>query len=134
VSDTGVLTVNGTSLGAGDALIFDESAILNGGRLVIGGAGDDDLIGGAGNDVIRAGNGTNTLIVGGGKDTLTEGTGADTFAHNFPARPISQACRPPTSSDRWHIARQRSPVLLQSAAFHGGRRSTAHALLTSSAR
>ena len=78
------LRVQGGTLGAGDALIFDASNDTTGGNYVItAGAGNDVLTGGAGNDhfVVSAG-GTDTVHGGAGDDTINAGamlTAADAF-------------------------------------------------------
>jgi Ca2+-binding RTX toxin-like protein len=66
------LLVNGSSLGAGDTLIFSGSHETDGTFTIVGGAGADQIVGGAGND---------TITGGGGLDKLTGGNGSDTFVY-----------------------------------------------------
>nr|MDP9415983.1 M10 family metallopeptidase C-terminal domain-containing protein [Pseudomonadota bacterium] len=62
------LVVNGSSLGSGQSLSFDASAVTAGRLTLFGGAGADTLIGGAADDLIYAGAGADTLTGGGGAD------------------------------------------------------------------
>nr|MDP9413537.1 M10 family metallopeptidase C-terminal domain-containing protein [Pseudomonadota bacterium] len=62
------LVVNGSSLGSGQSLSFDASAVTAGRLTLFGGAGSDTLKGGAGDDLIYAGAGSDTLTGGGGAD------------------------------------------------------------------
>ncbi len=62
------LVVNGSSLGSGQSLSFDASAVTSGRLTIFGGAGADTLKGGAGDDLIYAGAGSDTLTGGGGSD------------------------------------------------------------------
>ncbi|HEV2561861.1 MAG TPA: calcium-binding protein [Rhizomicrobium sp.] len=74
------LTVDGTALGASDALTFNGAAETNGNFIINGGAGNDTLTGGAGNDVINGGAGTDTFVLtAGGNDIVTGGSGTNTF-------------------------------------------------------
>jgi Ca2+-binding RTX toxin-like protein len=77
------LTVQATTLGAADALIFDASADTAGGSYVISsGAGNDVLTGGNGDDRFTPGSGVDTVHAGGGDDVINMGaalTAADTI-------------------------------------------------------
>jgi Ca2+-binding RTX toxin-like protein len=82
------LIVNGRSLLANEALIFNGTAETNGRFTVQGGSGGDDVKGGGkgdhlagngGDDVLDGGGGNDTLIGGLGADTLIGGDGRDTF-------------------------------------------------------
>ncbi len=86
------MTVNGSSLGAGDTLTFDGSSETNGHFTHIGGAGDDTLKGGQtgtrsaavnGQDTLTGGTGDDVLTGGGAKDVLDGGAnGNDVFVYN----------------------------------------------------
>ena len=66
------LTVDGTALRYGEALMFYGSSELDGRFAILGGASNDYLNGGQGNDLIRGGL---------GRDYLKGNGGADTFAY-----------------------------------------------------
>ncbi|HEX9955420.1 MAG TPA: calcium-binding protein [Allosphingosinicella sp.] len=68
VSAGGLLTIDASGLDAGEALIFDGSAELNGRFAMTGGAGADNLRGGAGNDLLDGGAGIDRLTGGLGND------------------------------------------------------------------
>lgn len=72
VAAAATLTVDGSGLGAGNALQFDGSAETDGSFSIDGGAGDDTLTGGANAD-------TFDLSLG-GTDTVSGGNGDDTFS------------------------------------------------------
>lgn len=77
VAKKATMTVDGSSLGAGDTLTFDGSSENNGHFTLIGGAGDDTLKGGQDGDKISGGQGQDTLVGGIGDDVLTGGGGRD---------------------------------------------------------
>jgi hypothetical protein len=64
------MTIDATSLRAGERLNFDGSAETDGSFRIFGGRGNDVLIGGAGNDIIRGGGAGDTIYGGGGNDTF----------------------------------------------------------------
>src|ERR1044071_4505358 len=66
------MTINGSSLGAGQSLAVGAHLELDGGFSMFGGAGKDRFVGGAGTDLPPG---------AGGADTLTGGGGADTFQY-----------------------------------------------------
>jgi Ca2+-binding RTX toxin-like protein len=74
------LTVDGSTLGAGDTLIFNGSFEHDGNFVVTGGAGNDVITGGAGNDTLNGGSGNDTFDVSyGGYDVVSGGDGNDTI-------------------------------------------------------
>ncbi|HEX8580257.1 MAG TPA: calcium-binding protein, partial [Allosphingosinicella sp.] len=77
VSAGGLLTIDASGLDAGETLIFDGSAELNGRFAITGGAGADNLRGGAGNDLLNGGAGADQLYGGAGNDELNGGGGID---------------------------------------------------------
>ncbi len=91
-TDTSSLTVDGSLLGAGDAMSVNGGSETASPLTLIGGAGGDMLLGGGGSDVLRGGAGADTikgnggadfLFGGTGDDTLTGGAGADTFTFSL---------------------------------------------------
>jgi trimeric autotransporter adhesin len=72
-----LLTVNGAGLGAGEGILLNGSAELDGRFLVTGGAGADQLTGGSGNDEFHGGAGADRLVGGGGADQLFGEEGDD---------------------------------------------------------
>jgi Ca2+-binding RTX toxin-like protein len=74
------LGVDGSNLGASDALVFNGAAETNGTFVVRGGAGNDTLTGGNGDDTLSGGDGTNTLNGGAGSDSLYGGAGTSTMS------------------------------------------------------
>ena len=80
VSSHETATIDGSTLGAGDTLMFDGSANAKGTLDIYGGAGDDTLTGSATSaSVLSGGGGRDSLTGGTGSDTLTGGGGADTL-------------------------------------------------------
>ena len=77
VAKKATMTVNGSSLGAGDTLTFDGSSETNGHFTLVGGAGDDTLKGGQNGNQISGGQGQDTLTGGSGDDVLTGGGAKD---------------------------------------------------------
>jgi Ca2+-binding RTX toxin-like protein len=67
---TGPLTVDGSSLTAGNALVADATNVTTGSVDLIGGEGNDILTGTTGNDLLNGGGGANILNGGGGADTF----------------------------------------------------------------
>jgi Ca2+-binding RTX toxin-like protein len=89
------LTVDGSALGAADALTFNGAAETNGSFAVTGGAGNDTLSGGSqadsfdlslgGNDTVHAGDGADTINAGAAltaADTIDGGAGSDVLILN----------------------------------------------------
>jgi Ca2+-binding RTX toxin-like protein len=93
----GLLTVDGSTLDAKDAMSFDAGAELDGRVALTGGAGNDVLKGGAGNDAVAGGGGNDTIAGGQGADVLTGGAGVDMFVFN---RGTSRSDSVPASPDR----------------------------------
>ncbi|MBV9992843.1 MAG: calcium-binding protein [Alphaproteobacteria bacterium] len=82
VAAGGKLSVNATSLGAGDSLTFDGSAETDGRFNIFAGHGDDTITGGALSDVFHLDTGgTDTLHAGGGDDWIYVGSTLGTFGH-----------------------------------------------------
>jgi Ca2+-binding RTX toxin-like protein len=73
--ETGSLTIDGSSLGAGDQLILDGSLDTHG-LTIRGGQGADKLIGGQGGNIITTGSGVDTVIGGAFNDEI-HADGAD---------------------------------------------------------
>jgi Ca2+-binding RTX toxin-like protein len=71
------LSIDGTALGAGNALSIDGGAETSAALSVGGGAGDDLLTGGGGKDQLAGGDGNDTLTTGSGNDTADGGAGDD---------------------------------------------------------
>ena len=72
------LTVNASSVTAGNYVHFDGSAVS--GRLTItGGAGSDTLLGGHGGDTINGGAGADQILPGSGTNMVNGGDGNDTI-------------------------------------------------------
>jgi Ca2+-binding RTX toxin-like protein len=80
-ADAAVL--DGSALGAGDAMTVDASALTGTGMDLIGGAGNDVLVGGTLSDHFDLSHGgTDTITGGGGADTIAAATaGNDTFVY-----------------------------------------------------
>ena len=84
---TGVLTINGQGLGAGNVVTITGTLSATPMSITTGIAADsvtlgtkaDTLVSGAGNDIITATGGSNNITAGDGVDTVTLGTGADTI-------------------------------------------------------
>jgi Ca2+-binding RTX toxin-like protein len=76
-SNAAGLTVDGTALGAADALSLNGAAETTAALTARGGAGDDVLVGGAGADLLQGGGGNDRLVAGAGTDTLQGGIGDD---------------------------------------------------------
>ncbi len=78
------LTVNNATVGAGQNLIVDASALAATSLVFNGGAETDGtftIVGGTGNDTLTGGSGADTFTLsGGGNDTANGGAGADNFA------------------------------------------------------
>ena len=69
LDDTGLMSVDGSALGASDSLHFDGAAETGGSYQLIDGLGNDVLIGGGGTDLLSFdGGGTDTGKGGGGDD------------------------------------------------------------------
>ncbi|MCX7096080.1 MAG: calcium-binding protein [Methylobacter sp.] len=75
------LSVDGSGLGALDAMTMRASGGDTSHYLYQGGAGGDNLTGGLGADTIIGGAGNDTLQGGTGADVLTGGAGADVFRY-----------------------------------------------------
>ncbi|WP_395015569.1 beta strand repeat-containing protein [Dongia sp.] len=71
------LIVDGSALGAADALSLNGAAETTAVLSARGGAGDDTLVGGAGADILQGGTGNDLLISGANVDTLQGGAGDD---------------------------------------------------------
>ncbi len=78
-SNSGSLTINGTSLSASTGLYIGSAAYWVGNDDIIGGAGNDSLSGADGNDNLDGRAGTDTLLGGSGHDTLRGGDGDDSL-------------------------------------------------------
>lgn len=88
VAVTTALTIDGSALGAGDALVARgatsdgaTTTVATGRLTIIGGRGDDTLAGGAAADTIKGGAGNDVLYGRAGADALTGGAGADRFVY-----------------------------------------------------
>ncbi|MBV9990668.1 MAG: hypothetical protein JOZ72_05180 [Alphaproteobacteria bacterium] len=79
VSKGATLTVDGSTLDAGQSLHFDGSAESDGLFVLIGGAGDDVLIGGDRPSNMNGGQGQDVLVGGMRNDTLRGGGASDTL-------------------------------------------------------
>ncbi len=75
VAPTATLTVTASTLGAGDILSLDASALVSGGAIAVtGGGGNDVILGGAGNDrFAMSGGGNDTVRAGAGDDVINMG-------------------------------------------------------------
>lgn len=82
-----LLSVNATALGAADRLVFNGSAETDGSFSVKGGAGKDTITGGSGDDTLTGGTGDDAMTPGPGNDHVLGGDGNDTvsFGKNFTA-------------------------------------------------
>ena len=79
VAANGLLTIDGSTLTAGEALKVDGSAEMDGRFSMTGGHGADVLRGGAGNDQLQGADGIDQLYGNAGIDVLTGGLGGDTL-------------------------------------------------------
>jgi len=76
-----VLTVDGSTLGAGDVMTFKGNRETDARFVLKGGAGDDELTGGRGSDTLSGGAGDDILIGGRGGDQITLGAGDDRIVY-----------------------------------------------------
>lgn len=77
-----ILTIDASTLIAGENLDFDASAETDGGRYVVtSGAGADTLVGGSGDDELRGAAGVDQITGGLGADQLYGGAGNDSFVY-----------------------------------------------------
>jgi Ca2+-binding RTX toxin-like protein len=76
-----VLTVDGSTLGAGDVMTFKGNRETDARFVLKGGAGDDELTGGRGSDNLSGGAGDDILIGGRGGDQITLGAGDDRIVY-----------------------------------------------------
>jgi Ca2+-binding RTX toxin-like protein len=77
VAATATLTVDATSLTAGQQLSWDGSAETDGKFSIAGGADNDTIIGGAGNDTIAGNSGNDSITAGTGEDSINGGNNDD---------------------------------------------------------
>ena len=75
LDDAGLMTVDGSALGASDSLHFDGSAETAGSYQLVDGLGNDVLIGGGGNDLLSFDGGGTDIGKGGGGDDFVDACG-----------------------------------------------------------
>lgn len=77
----GIVTVDGSAAGAGNALTITDTGAVSTDTVVIGGGGNDSIVlnEATGNLSITGGAGTDTLTTNSGNDTIDGGTGVDTI-------------------------------------------------------
>ncbi len=77
------LTIDGSTLTAGDHLVFEGSAESDGALIANGGAGSDTLTGGAGADQFKGGLGADLLTGGAGADVYVAKTAAESTGPGY---------------------------------------------------